>query len=499
MIRVLGVTLAFTLAWQANAATLRLGLEALPTSLGVPYRTAQIPSISTTAAIFDGLTRIDADGALKPWLATGWESSDGVTWRFTLREDVSFSNGVPLTAEAFKVAVDYLASSAAVREGLIREIPKLAGARTIDRRTVEIVLAEPDAMFPRSASALVVGEPGTWQRLGRDEFGRAPVGTGPFKIDRWEANRAVLSAFATSWRRPKVESLELVQIPDRTARVQALLSDQIDLAIGLGVQDLAPIDAAGLQTFRIPTAAVAGWSFMLIRNGKPVDTPLKDIRVRRAMTMAIDRDALVAELLDGNGKVASQPAASNVYGFNPDLTPLPYDPEGAKKLLAEAGYPNGFSLTMSAAAGAIGADTDVTLKAAEDLARIGINVEVRVIPLPQYLQHLSRSTFPTDVFTGSWPADPNIDALRPLRIHSCLRREPFYCDQDIMPKIRRALINMDAAEGLALRREIMAWYRDQAPGIYFNEGMRFAGAANRVQGFGEIHNQISYDEIEIVP
>jgi peptide/nickel transport system substrate-binding protein len=496
----LGVIFAAVVLMAGSAghsATLRLGLEALPPSFGVPYRTAQIPSISTTGAIFDGLTRIDRDGTLRPWLATGWSSIDGVTWRFTLRDGVTFSNGAPFTADAVKVAVDYLSSDDAAKEGLNREIPRLAAARVVDVRTVDIVLAEPDASFPRSATALVVGEPGQWQRLGRDGFGREPVGTGPFALVSWEPNRAVLKAFPGSWRRPKVDALEIVQVPDRAARTQALLADRLDIALGLGVSDMSILEAAGLQAVRIPTAAVAGWSLMLIRDGHKVETPLQDVRVRRAMTMAIDRNAIVAGLLDGNGQVASQPATPATYGYNPDLKPLPYDPDAAKRLLAEAGYPDGFSLTMSSASGPVGADADVAQRAAEDLAKVGIKVEIRGMPLPQYLQHLSRATFPTDIFTGAWPSDPNIDALRSLRIHSCLRREPFYCDEAIMPRIRRALTTMDVDEGLRLRREIMAWYHDQVPGLYFYQGMRFAGLARGVTGFDEVHNLVSYDTIEL--
>ncbi|MBL8627978.1 MAG: hypothetical protein JNM81_00005, partial [Rhodospirillaceae bacterium] len=110
---------------------IRLGIDSLPLSFGNPYRTAQIPSIYVLSAMYDGLTRIEVDGTLKPWLATSWESTDAVTWRFTLRDNVVFSNGAPLTAEAYKVAVDYLASDDALREGLVREIPKLKSARVI--------------------------------------------------------------------------------------------------------------------------------------------------------------------------------------------------------------------------------------------------------------------------------------------------------------------------------------------------------------------------------
>lgn len=475
--------------------TLRLGLDALPLSLGNPYRTAAIPSIYVLSAMFDGLTRLDNTGNLSPWLATKWESTDNLTWRFTLREDVRFSNGVPLTAEAVKAAVDYLASdTAAAKEGLIREIPALRGARVIDPHTVEITLMESDPLFPRSAAALPVAEPGQWAKLGREDFARAPVGTGPFMLERWEANRGVFKAFAGSWRKPKVDRLEIIAVPDRSARVAAVLSGQLDVALGLGPEDVHEIVAGGGKDVRVPTAQVFGWSYMLT---KKIAAPLNDVRVRRALIMATDRKLIVDKLLDGAGAVANQPAARASFGYNPAIATLPYDPAKAKTLLAEAGYPNGFAMTLSSAAGSSAADTEIQQQVASDLARIGVKVEIRTTTMPQYLLNLSRAGFETDAFVTIFPSDPNLDAMRPLRLHSCLRREPFYCDQRIMPKIESALREADPAKSLALRREIMAWYADEAPSLFIYEGMRFIGTSAAVSGYAEANGMIAFDKITV--
>jgi peptide/nickel transport system substrate-binding protein len=475
----------------------RLGMDSLPLSFGNPYRTAQIPSIYVLSALYDGLTRIAQDGTLKPWLATSWDSTDALTWRFHLRKDVAFSNGTPLTAEAYKAAVDYLASDDALREGLVREIPKLKSARVIDPHTIEITLAEPDALFPRSAAALPVAEPNAWAQLGRDAFSKTPIGTGPFKVVKFETNRIVLTANETSWRPPKVRDLDIIAIPDVSARTQALLGGQVDVALGLGPEAIGDIRAEGGQAHIVPTAQVYVWSFMLQRDGKTVESPLQDKRVRQAMTMAVNRQQIVDTILGGHAKVASQGATPIVFGYNPALKPLPYDPAAAKKLLAEAGYPNGFSMTMLATASAVGAQTLVHQRVAADLAEIGIKVEIRTAPVPQYLTHLSRGTFPTDAFGVTFPADPNLDAIRPLRIHSCLRREAFYCDERIMPKIHEALAERDQAKALKLRQEILAWYHDEAPSIFIYDDVRIAGLGKNVRGFDDAHGMIAYDEIDL--
>jgi peptide/nickel transport system substrate-binding protein len=505
MKRLIGVLVGCALALSGAAAAqikegkIRMGVDSLPLSFGNPYRTAQIPTTFTTSAIFDGLTRIALDGTLNPWLATSWTSEDTVTWRFTLRDDVTFSNGAPFSADAVKVAIDYLTSPDAARDALNREIPALRSARVIDPRTIEIALVEPDALFPRSASALFIAEPGEWLRLGRDEFGKTPVGTGPFKLERWEPNRAVLTAHEASWRKPKRRELEIIAIPEAASRAQALLAGRIDAAVGLSPESVELIEQSGGQGLRVPTAQVWGWSFVLMRDGKKVEGPLQDRRVRQALTMAVNRQLIVDTLLGGTARVAAQGATPAVYGYNPNIKPLPFDPAAAKKLLAEAGYPDGFEMTVLSSAGAAGADREIHQRMASDLQSIGVRVEVRSVPIQQYLQYLSQGSFPTDAFGMSYPADPNIDAIRPLRIHSCLRRQPFYCDESIMPQIRAALVSRDPQESLRLRHEILAWYHQEAPILFVYEGVRFYGRGAKVQGLSEAHGYIAYDQIDFAP
>jgi peptide/nickel transport system substrate-binding protein len=505
MKRVIGILMCCALAVSGTAfaqikdGKIRMGVDSLPLSFGNPYRTAQIPTTFTTSAMFDGLTRIALDGTLSPWLATSWTSEDAITWRFALREGITFSNGAPFTAEAVKVAVDYLVSADAAREGLNREIPALRAARVIDSLSVEITLAEPDALFPRSASALFIAEPGEWLRLGREEFSKTPVGTGPFKIVRWEPNRAVLTAHETSWRKPKRRELEIIAVPEAASRAQALLAGRIDAAVGLSPEIVDSIELGGGQGLRIPTAQVWGWSFVLMKDGQKTVGPLQDRRVRQALTMAVNRQLIVDTLLGGTAKVAAQGATRAVYGYNPDIKPLDFDPPAAKRLLAEAGYPNGFDMTVLSSAGAAGADREIHQRMASDLQSIGIRVEVRSVPIQQYLQYLSQGSFPTDAFGMSYPADPNIDAIRPLRIHSCLRRQPFYCDEAIMPKIRAALVSRDPQDSVRLRQEILAWYHEEAPMLFVYEGVRFYGLGAKVRGFSEAHGYIAYDQIDFAP
>ncbi len=497
MKRLFSLFLAIQLASLPVAAEteLRMGMSSLPLSFGNPMRSGATPTIYFTPAIFDGLTRLDREGNLLPWLAVAWEPKDTKTWAVTLREGVTFSNGVPLTADAAAFAVNYLASEDSLQESLRREIPALAGAVAIDDLTVEITTVNEEPLLMRSLSILPMVEPGQWTRLGREGFGQEPVGTGPFRITGWSPTEARMEAVPTSWRPPQVDRLTILAIPDKSARIQALQSGRIDLGIEFGPEDGVLMQAAGLKVENWLAAETAGLSFILTRNP---DSPLQDVRVREALNLAVDRQTLTDILLEGATVPANQPAPRSAFGHNPDLPPLTLDTERARALLKEAGYEDGFSFTAVSVAG-IGVGSSVLQIMANAFADLGVEMEVRALPIQQFLQFLSRGTWPDDVdaFSMNWPIWPSLDSLRALRLHSCLRREPWYCDETIMPAITAAMAEWDEAKSLSMRQDIMAWYRDQYPAVYMFEAPQFAGMSPRVSGFYMANNIIGFEDIKL--
>ena len=318
---------------------IRIGTTALPPTLGNPFRNTGTPHIYTWSATFDGLTRIDFDGNLKPWLAVDWETTSDLTWVFRLRDDVVFSNGVPFTADAVVSVFDYLTSDAAVREAVAREFSFVKSARAIDDHTVEITTHEPAPILPRALPLLHMVEPGQWNRLGPEGFAREPVGTGPYHPVRFGATKIEYEAVPTSWRKPHVARLEKIAAPEAYARTQAVLSNQMDIAIALGPEEADAIAAAGGVGLNWPTAAMWAINF---HHGK--GNPLDDVRVREALNLAVDRRGLVDGLLAGIPELPTQPATSVTYGFDPSLPPIPFDRERAKQLLSDAGYQRGSAL-----------------------------------------------------------------------------------------------------------------------------------------------------------
>ncbi len=491
------LSFALVLVVCAMAAQLRaadrdvhIAIEDLPATFANPYRAAR----QAPAAIFDPLTAFDVDGRLRSALATSWEAVDAVTWRMRLRPGVAFSNGAPFTATAVVKAVAHLATVAGQDEIVKREVPFLKFATAVDDLTVDIVTTEPVPLFPRYAAAILIPEPGTWTALGPEAFARSPVGTGPFIADAIDRTHWLLSAAATSWRPAKVAGLEILMVPDTSARVQALASGRVDVAMVIGPDNRDAIETVGGRVLVGINPAVYGFTLIATRDGA-----LADRRVRMALNMAVDRKTLIDQLLGGTTVAANQPAVRTAFGYDPAIPDYPFDRAAARSLLADAGYPDGFSFQLDAPVGASASDTAVFQKIQGDLRTIGVTMTVRTMPNTLYLTKVNKTEFDGDAFPIAWPAWPALDVWRALQVHSCLRPVPWYCDQSIMPKMTAARSEWREETALALRREIGRHYHDDAPALFLYELPQVVGLGPRIKALGIANSVIEFHNIELHP
>ena len=476
----------------AAGGTIRFALATLPPHQGNPYATSSMPSITTTSAMYEGLTRIAPDGTLKPWLATSWSNVDPKTWRFNLRKGVTFSNGKPFNASAVAASVTYMATKARPIDGLVRsDLPPLESARAIDEFTVEIVTKNPVPTFPRYAAIVFVPEPESFAALGPDEFAQKPVGTGPFMAESWEPNRATFKAFEKSWRKPKAAKLEILALPEPTSRVQAIISGRADIAGSLGPEDVQALEAAGHKG--------VSWQDGGVNAISPVTTrslPFNDVRVRRALNYAVNRQPIIDIIFQGKTVAANQPAARVALGYVADLPPFDYDPTRAKKLLAEAGYPNGFKFVFETSV-----NSSATLTAyqqvAADLSKVGVTMEIRTVPGAQYLKNVLLTGEYADAITMPWQSAPTLDVMRAILIHSCKTKTKWYCDAEAMPNIDAAMAEWDDAKGLELRRALGRRYHDQAAAIFLYEMVYFAGLSKTTSGFADNFGFVAYEDISV--
>ena len=487
-----GLSLGINPAKAQDQKTLRVGLQALPPSLFNPYRNTGLPYVYTWSAVFDGLTSIDASGSLQPWLATSWERTDPVTWVIELRDDVTFSNGKPMTAEAIVATVNFLISDEARSETVARMLRFLKSARVISPYTVELTTNRPTPLLPRFLPQLYVVEPDYFAEVGLEAFAQAPIATGPFIVDDIRPERITLRADTDSWRPPLVERMELLSLPEMSTRTMSVRAGSLDVAIGVGPDEVNAIVADGGNKFSWRDAAI--WSYHFIDGHHPA---FADIRIREALNLAVDRQAIIDGLLDGATIAATQPAPEVVYGFNPALPPIPYDPDRARALLIEAGYPDGFKFVIEATAGSSANDSAVNLVVAQYLKAIGVEMEIQTVNVNQIIRNVVEGTWDVDAFGLHYNYEPSIEALRALDTNSCLWPHPWYCRQEVMPLIAEAERELDPVRNLKLRQDVMAFYRNDWAALFMYQAPRFAATSAGVTGLEVVNNFILFDRIAL--
>lgn len=487
--------ICFAVIFPARSETLRVGVVGLPRTLGHPYAVSNLPAIYTFTALYDALTFVDGDGKLHPWLAMGWRRLSPTSWEFELRPGVKFSNDESLDAAAVVQAIDYLTSPAALTDTSAQELSSLRSARVVGPLTVEITTRVPNPILPRELSALRIVAPARWRDLGPDGYARAPVGTGPFKVDRWDAAQIAMSAYTNSWRPPKVQGLEIRALPEMATRVQGLLSGRLDIATALRVEDIPDIEAGGHRV-----QANAGTGVFTITLNLERDPRLRDIRVREAMNLAIDRERISKLLLGGLVKPASQFTPPNASGFDPDLKAYPYDSDRARALLAEAGYGDGFDLVMEGVMGGAVSDGALFQQIAADLAKVGIRMEIRSILLSQLSANMhSPSGWTGSAFGTDYGTAPSLDSLRSLKLHSCVHPYKWFCDPESLPTLERALAAESEDERIRLTREIFRRYHAIFPAILLWDIVYFDGIRKEVGEVPAVGTWIMYDKVAKKP
>ncbi|MBM3514302.1 MAG: hypothetical protein FJX59_11395 [Alphaproteobacteria bacterium] len=479
---VAGVVLVASSALAAEG-TLRMSWPVPFISYGNPYTRDEGSGIRS--AIFDGLTALDLSGKLNPALAESWELQSPLSWRFRLRQGVVFSNGEPFDSDTVVRNFRILREPGAnVRLPRSTELATVSEVNAIDSYTVEIRTKTPDPLLPRRLNMIAMVAPTAWDEKGLDAFSRDPVGTGPYRIRQWRTGNTslVLGAVPGSWRKVKdVKVIDMIVVGDPTARIKALMAGQLDVVSGLAPDDMDPLKQAGFKIVVSHANSVLSIAYRTVRDDP---SPLKDVRVRQALNYAIDKQAIVDQIMLGTTRIASQGAASTLPGHDPSIAPVPYDPAKAKAMLAEAGYPQGFPLVISVYSGMLPNDTLVFQKVAQDLSAIGIKVELRQMVFADYVRRLMNNEWAgVDAFSNGWLGGGLGDPIRAIDQFSCAFATPFFCERDIMPTIDATRVEMDPAKREILMRAVMRELNRVGVALWLVEFAGVTGIAPHVQNY----------------
>jgi peptide/nickel transport system substrate-binding protein len=415
------------LAWLAWILVSSPVVEAQELKIGVAVETNSIdPMFLTTAPnamlarhVFESLVRQDERQRLKPGLAVSWRAVDATAWEFRLRPGVRFHDGSDFTAEdvAFSLrrAPGVNASIVGAYAVYTRQIARI---EIVDPLTIRLHTATPYPLMPYDMSVVPIVSRRIGEGATSADFntGKAAIGTGPFRFAQWiPGERVVMTRNDDYWGpKPAWRRVIFAPIPNDTARVAALLAHDVDLIDGVPPSALADLRArpdVGLaQTAfnRLEFLHMDSFrdhpDFVTDLAGNPLDrNPFKDVRVRKAIAKAIDRNALVNGINQGMGVPAGQFLPDGIFGTSPDLKPEPYDPDGARRLLAEAGYPSGFGVTLHGPSGRFVNDAKITAAVGQMLARVGISAQVETMPVAMFKTRVAK--YDMSIYIDGWWAD----------------------------------------------------------------------------------------------
>ncbi|MEW6187127.1 MAG: ABC transporter substrate-binding protein [Thermodesulfobacteriota bacterium] len=401
------------LVFASTASALEGKLTVAPTCWGSgvldPHQiTTGCEIVTTGLVMFNGLLQRGQKGTIEPVLATDWKmSKDGLSYTFTLRNDVKFHNGDSFTAEDVKFSFDRILSDEvkSIRKPTIAMY--LSRTEVVNPYQVKIYLKKPfPSIEERVGDYMLIMPKKYYEKVGKKGFEEAPVGTGPWKFVKREQNDALYFTANESYFKegPYIKDLVYRNIPEEATKWAALKNGEIDAAYFTALPYLS--EAKASKEFKIITIPNTATFSLWPRLDKPVDKldaetkPLADARVRRAITMAIDRKTLIASTLYGYGAVMKYMVCPNERGYRASDQPIPYDPKGAKRLLAQAGYPNGFTTRINTT------NNDIAKLQAQfiqaQLAEVGIRVTLEVMDLGT-LYKRGFGTFDLSGFsTGGW-------------------------------------------------------------------------------------------------
>ncbi len=518
-----GAVVAMSAAVPLAAQEITVALGSEPTALD-PHFHDLGPNNAMGEHMFESLVGLDASIQPYPELATGWELRDPNTWVFTLRQGVRFTNGDPFTADDVLFTICRIMNNeTSLVDSFTDPIRNMTAVETPDDYTVVITTEQPNPfMLVDMADMMLIsdslvehdgltfdpdngcGVTGPWPTVDQFNDGSAAVGTGPYTVaDYVKGANITLARNDGYWGgTPSWERVTFVPVQSEGPRLAGLIAGDYDLMENPAGRDLPRLDATDDFDYVItPSARVIFLQMDTYRSvaDSPAleaegDNPFMDVRVRRAISMAIDRQAIVERIMDGVATVAYQFLPDTMFGALPAPPPLAYDPDQARALLAEAGYPDGFKVTLATPNDRYINDERVAQAIAQFLNRIGIETDIDAMTRSIFFGERRNRSFSFSM--AGWGSSTG-EASSFLRAFVAttdrdlgvgLSNYGGYTNPDFDAVFLQAISTMDDAARKALLQESVRMALDQLPLIpihfestawAFRAGLTYEGRADQ--------------------
>jgi peptide/nickel transport system substrate-binding protein len=414
--------------------------------------------------------------SFEPRLATAWTQLDDTTLQIKLRRGVKFANGEAFDAETAKFSLD---KQVQVKD-YVAFMDMIARIDVVDKYTINVKTKYPTLLHMQGlAWGSYQYPPSYFNQVGADAFNQKPIGTGPYRLVEWvKDSHVTMEANGNYWGgRPPLDTIEFRTIPEAAARMAALETGEIDFMIDV------PLDAVGrvernstLQLFSRPSLRLFSLRFSEVN-----DTPLRKAKVRQALLYAIDVDGLIKGLFQGRAvALRGQLLAPGYFGYDASRKPTPYDPERAKRLLAEAGNPDGFEITFKYPSGRYAQDKEVGQAISTQLGKVGVRTKQVVLEGGTFITQLQTKQL-NDMYLGGNlpPPDAHFMFLDSVSTHYY----SVYSDSKFDALYYRAGRTAKRDERIQLYKEILDVFDQDPPFRPLYQPLEFYAATKKLSGF----------------
>jgi peptide/nickel transport system substrate-binding protein len=455
------------------AGEIRVALPWTPENLDPTMNLSSIRA-KVGVSLFDSLVGRDADNKLVPQLAESWKALDDVTWQIKLRRGVVFHNGEPFNAEAVRFTFERVLDPNQKSPNRAN-VGEVARVEVVDDYTVNLVLRQPYAPLLNRLIDFPIVPPKYTAEKGNQGLALRPVGTGPFRfVELVKDDHLIVEAFDRHWRgAPKVRRIVYKPIPEPFTRAAALRNNEVDLIDTVPPNLASELErAGGIRVQRVPST----WIIYLGLNA--LKKPLSDVRVRQALNYATDADALVKSVLDGNARRMDGPFTPHMFGFDPSVKGYAPDPARARRLLAEAGYPDGVEITLEAPAGRYQGDKEIAEALGGQWQKAGFKPRVQVAEWGAYFKRYLGKQFQDAYLLGL--GGPMQDGDELYNLVSSKGRGLYYKNEKVDALFDAGRTTMDPAKRKKIYADLARAMVEDATWVFLMQQVDIYASRERV-------------------
>ncbi len=458
--------------------TLVVGLTANPVSLD-PFKTTDSPAGRVNYAIHETLVLRDAENNIVPGLAESWEIVDDVTYNFKIRQGVKFHNGEELTAEDVKFSFDQQNGNPHAES--VTGTVDFENSKVLDTYTFQLKMKEPFGPILQHLAHQVTSivNKKAYTEAG-ENYSDHPVGTGPYMFVEWKPDDYVkLNVFEDYWgKKGQIKEVLIRIIPESATRSIEVESGGIDIAVQVSPSEVSRLESNPKVKVYFQESFTTNFVAM-----NTTRAPFDNVKVRQAINYAIDKEAILKVVYQGIGSVGSAPISPTVWGYNPNLPPFTYNPEKAKELLAEAGYPDGFPMVITTDENQVRRDVAEMVQA--QLSQVGIQIEIATLERGAYIGKVIAGEL--DMFVLGWSTFGDPDYALYASFHSTMHgasgNMSFYSNPEVDKLLEAGRRSVDEASRLEAYTKAQEIIWDESPCVFIQHYVEVTAYSADLQGF----------------